>query len=444
MFTKIALPLVALLGIVVGVGAVYTTAKKESPVSVPLLDPPQKPATIEQAIYGLGLVEAQRENIPIGTAVPGVVLEVFVDGRPGYDPPHKKVGDRVRKGEPMFRIDDRDLKAELKIRESSLRAAVAQLHRLEQMPRAEDLPPAVAAVDEARARLFDSEAAYNRDLNLFQKKMLAASDFDKDRYTMQAAKASLAKAQADLAKLKAGAWKEDIEVQRAAVEQAQSQIDSIKIMLERLIVRAPVDGQILQVNVRPGQIATLAWKEPMIVLGEVNRLHVRVDIDENDLYRFREGMRAWANVKGRKDPRFPLEFVRIEPYVIPKKSLTGDNSERVDTRALQVLYALPDQRPAKVYVGQQMEVFLALGEDDKYLADNPGNRCAAGRHGARAGGQPARVHHHDGRSAALSVRSLRIPKPPGTFPTLGLQYLDGCTADTASGFLGFFPIHVVE
>ena len=164
---------------------------------------------------------------------------------------------------------------------------------------------------------------------------------------MQAARASLAKAEADLAKLKAGAWKEDIEVQRAAVEQAQSQIDSIKIMLERLIVRAPVDGEILQVNVRPGQIATLAWKEPMIVLGEVNRLHVRVDIDENDLYRFREGMAAWANVKGRKEPRFPLEFVRIEPYVIPKKSLTGDNSERVDTRALQVLYALPDQRPSQ-------------------------------------------------------------------------------------------------
>ena len=238
--------------------------------------------------------------------------------------------------------------------------------------------------------------------------MLAASDFDKDRYTMQAAKATLAKAEADLAKLKAGAWKEDIEVQRAAVEQAQSQIESIKIMLERLIVRAPVDGEILQVNVRPGQFAALAWKEPMIVLGEVNRLHVRVDIDENDLYRFREGMPAWANVKGRKEPRFPLEFVRIEPYVIPKKSLTGDNSERVDTRALQVLYALPDQPPAKVYVGQQMEVFLALGDDEKYLADTQATDCAAGRRGARAGSQPAWVHHHDRRSAALSARSYRI------------------------------------
>jgi multidrug resistance efflux pump len=236
------------------------------------------------------------------------------------------------------------------------------------MPRAEDVPPAEAAVDEAQARLLDAEAALNRDTQLFNRKMLAASDFDKDRFTVQAARATLAKTKADLAKLKAGAWKEDIEVQRAAVEQARSQLESMKIMLERLIVRAPVDGQILQVNVRPGQFAALAWKEPMIVLGDVNRLHVRVDIDENDLPRFREGVRAWATVKGRKEPRFALEFVRIEPYVIPKKSLTGDNSERVDTRVLQVLYALPDEPPIKVYVGQQMDVFLAAGENEKYLA----------------------------------------------------------------------------
>ncbi len=371
MFTKILLPLLALLGLVVGVRSVYSTAMKdkEAPVSVPVLDPPQKPAQITAGHLRTGAGGGPAREHPDRHRGAGSGHGGFVDGRPGYDPPHKKVGDRVHKGEPLFRIDDRDLKADLKTRETALQAAVAQLHRLEHMPRAEDLPPAIAAVDEARARLFDSEAAYNRDLNLFQKKMLAASDFDKDKYTRLAAKAALAHAEADLAKLKAGAWKEDIEVQRAAVEQAQSQIDSLKLLLERLVVRAPVDGQILQVNVRPGQLATLSWKEPMIVLGEVNRLHVRVDIDENDLYRFREGMTAWANVKGRREPRFPLEYVRIEPYVIPKKSLTGDNSERVDTRALQVLYALPDRPPAKVYVGQQMEVFLALEDNEKSLAE---------------------------------------------------------------------------
>jgi multidrug resistance efflux pump len=360
MFTRILLPIIALLGIVAGVGSIY--ARKEPPVATPFLPPPQPPSSSEKYIYGAGLIEAQRENIPIGTVVPGAVMEVYVDGRPGFNPPHKKVGDRVKKGEAMFRIDDRDLLAELESRVATLKAAEAQLHRLVQMPRPEDVPPAVEAVAESRARLLDAEAAYNRDLQLFQKKMLAASDFDKDRFSMQAARATLAKTDADLAKLKAGAWKEDIDVQRAAVEQARSQVDSIKIMLERLVVRAPVDGEILQVNVRPGQFAAMAWKEPMIVLGEVNRLHVRVDIDENDLYRFSEGAPAKATLKGRKAPEFPLEFVRIEPYVIPKKSLTGDNSERVDTRVLQVLYALPDDRPTKVFVGQQMDVFLTVQE----------------------------------------------------------------------------------
>ncbi|MDR3617852.1 MAG: efflux RND transporter periplasmic adaptor subunit [Paludisphaera borealis] len=372
MITRIVLPLVAVLGVLLAVQSVLpyemslksgkpVFKSKSPPVSTPLQQPPEQPSRFRESIHGMGLVESQRENIPIGTSAPGLVTEVYVDGRPEYQPPHKRVGDRVKKGEPLFSIDDRELKAELQSRSAALLAAEAQLGRLERMPRAEDVPPAEAAVEEAQAKLLDAEAAFNRDSQLFQRKMLAASDYDRDRYSVQAAKAALARSEADLAKLKAGAWKEDIAVQRAAVVEARSQVESVKIMLDRLVVRAPVDGEVLQVNVRPGQLATLSWKEPMVVLGEVKRLHVRVDVDENDLFRFREGAPAVATLKGQVKPEFPLEFFRIEPYVIPKKSLTGDNSERVDTRVLQVLYILPDNPPARVYVGQQMDVFLDVG-----------------------------------------------------------------------------------
>jgi hypothetical protein len=52
-----------------------------------------------------------------------------------------------------------------------------------------------------------------------------------------------------------------------------------------------------------------------------------------------------------------LTFCRVEPYVIPKKSLTGDSTERVDTRVLQVLYTFdPGEKP--IYLGQQMDVFI--------------------------------------------------------------------------------------
>jgi HlyD family secretion protein len=43
---------------------------------------------------------------------------------------------------------------------------------------------------------------------------------------------------------------------------------------------------------------------------------------------------------------------------VPKQSLTGNSSERVDQRVLQVIYELPDDRPVDVYIGEQMDVYL--------------------------------------------------------------------------------------
>src|SRR6516225_11269054 len=72
--------------------------------------------------------------------------------------------------------------------------------------------------------------------------------------------------------------------------------------------------------------------------GSVTPLHVRVDVDEHDAWRVRGGAPAAASPRGNGSIRIPLEFVRFEPYVVPKKSLTGDSTERVDTRVLQIIY----------------------------------------------------------------------------------------------------------
>jgi hypothetical protein len=50
--------------------------------------------------------------------------------------------------------------------------------------------------------------------------------------------------------------------------------------------------------------------------------------------------------------------VRVEPFVVPKKSLTGDTTERVDTRVLQVIYQFDPAGKPPLFVGQQVEVFI--------------------------------------------------------------------------------------
>jgi HlyD family secretion protein len=345
MVTKILLPILAVAGVSFAIFRVHAGAQPE-PVARPIVAPPTRPGPVPM-IAGSGLIEARRENIPIGVNIPGVVTEVFV-----------KKGEKVTSGAPLFKTDDREYMSMLAVRQAELVAAKAQLHKLVVSPRPEDIPPAKAAAMEAEARMEDAEAALARTERLFQRQMIAASDYDKDRYAFYAARATYSKAKADLEKILAGSWKEDIEIARAAVQLAESQVATIKTSLERLIVRAPMEGEVLQLNVRLGQFAAMTWKEPMIVLGDIKRLHVRVDIDEQDLLYFSRSAPAVATLKGRPDVQFVLKFVYVEPYVIPKQNLTGSNSERVDQRVLQVIYELPEERPLEVHIGQQMDAYL--------------------------------------------------------------------------------------
>jgi hypothetical protein len=115
---------------------------------------------------------------------------------------------------------------------------------------------------------------------------------------------------------------------------------------------------VLQVNVRPGEFAPAGvTPTPLMLFGAVTPLHVRVDIDEHEAYRVKRGAKAFAYLRGRKEINTELAFVRFEPYVIPKRSLTGESTERVDTRVLQVVYSF-DRGSLPVYVGQQMDVYI--------------------------------------------------------------------------------------
>jgi hypothetical protein len=84
---------------------------------------------------------------------------------------------------------------------------------------------------------------------------------------------------------------------------------------------------------------------------------VRVDIDENDAWRIAHGAKARANARGNPDLAVSLTFERIEPLVVPKRSLTGDATERVDTRVLQVIFSF-ERGEKPLYVGQQMDVII--------------------------------------------------------------------------------------
>lgn len=286
--------------------------KKPQPAPMPLVEPSRAPYA--ESIGARGIVESVNENVRIAPLLPGLIAEVYV-----------KVGDRVKKGDPLFRQDTRDAEA----RVANQRAQVGLLE---------------AKVHEAEVMLADRQDSFQRADKLRVKDVTSVDDQQRKFYAMRSGETALATTKADL-------------------ELAKAQLEQSLVNLDLLTVRSPRDGEILKVDLRAGEYASVPptdLNNPSLLLGETRFLQLRADVDEDSASRVRTGAPAVAFIKGMKTDPIPLRFVRIEPYVTTKKSLTGDSTERVDTRVLQVIYQF-DQNRIPVYVGQQMDVFIDGG-----------------------------------------------------------------------------------
>ncbi|KAF0234846.1 MAG: hypothetical protein FD177_409 [Desulfovibrionaceae bacterium] len=300
------LPALAILGFILAVSSALS-ARKAPPVAQPVAQPAAAP--FETYIGGAGIVEASSNNISLGASVAGIVSKVFV-----------QAGDKVGAGQPLFQIDERETLAEIAVKRAN--AAKAR-----------------GALTEATASLKDYRTQFAIVKSVTDRRAVSQDEVEKRRNAEELAKAK-------------------VESAKAAVLAAEAELDAARTTLERLTVQAPIACEVLQVNIRPGEFAaTGVLTTPLMRLGNLDRLHVRVDIDENDAWRFVKGSRAVASLRGQRDLKANLSYERVEPYILPKTSLTGSSTERVDTRVLQVIYSFAgSDLPA--FVGQQVDVFI--------------------------------------------------------------------------------------
>ncbi len=296
----------ALAGLV-GTGMLLSKMRRVAPTPPPLAQPSRSP--FGSAVAATGIIEASRENVKIAVPKPGLVRRVYVS-----------VGSRVKEGDPLVLLDDREARA----RVDAARAKVAALE-------------AVVATEEVLAQ--DMEDQYQR-VSLLEKSRVASEDERRRKeFAVKALKARVAQAGAEVSSM------------RALLVQSETE-------LETLTVRAPRDGVILQCAIRAGEHAGGGdGGDAMMVLGDVDRLQVRAEVDEQNAPLVQPGQGGMAFLKGNSASKMALRFVRIEPFVVPKRSLTGDSTERVDTRVLQVIFEF-DRPEFLVYVGQQVDVFI--------------------------------------------------------------------------------------
>ncbi len=313
-FSRTILPVLAVIGLIVAVFFIFSELPDRE-LEEPEQEPPKATGALADAsrVAGAGVVEPSSEIIDIGSALSGLVTDLRVSP-----------GDRVEKGQPLFVVDDRAVRARLS--------------------------EANAAIREARASISEAQTAQRT-----ARQQLAL-------YRDISDPAAVSRAEVIRVEGEAAAASSRLEVARARLNAAQAQAGSAQTELGRLTVRAPIAGEILAVNIRPGEfVATQGGGNalPFIQMGETSPMHVRIDIDENEAVRVDMGAPAIVSPRGAAGRQVEAAFVRAEPQIVPKRSLTNSASERVDVRVLQLIYVLPSGEATSVFrVGQQVDAFI--------------------------------------------------------------------------------------
>ncbi|WOE69189.1 efflux RND transporter periplasmic adaptor subunit [Hydrogenimonas thermophila] len=291
----------SLLGIILTVTLIL---QQSDPAKVNTEPIPKWNIPFKSFVAGTGIVEPSTRNIFVGTPVSGVVEEVYV-----------KAGNTIKKGDLLFKIDDRKLRNQL--------------------------PYLKAKVEEARSAMIKYKNIYEIDKKLYR----------------ESAGGAISKKSFEISR-------DNYLHSKAVLKTAIAKMKSIEKDIERYTIHSPIDGIVFQCNVTPGTfLEASALTSHFLVIGS-NKLNLRVNVDEYNAWRIQPGAKAVAFVRGHPEMRVPLKFLRIEPYIVPKKVMTGLPTERSDVLVLQVIYTF-DKPSFSLYVGETMDVFIDTNQSKR-------------------------------------------------------------------------------
>jgi multidrug resistance efflux pump len=239
-----------------------------------------------------------------------------------------------------------------------LRERQAQLERLRNGARNDEIRQAEALLREAEAQMSLTRAERDRRQSLLALGAVSKSELDLTNRDFETARARVDAQRERLHAVQTETRVEDLERAQAEVARAQAALEEARALLEKTVVRAPLTGRVLRRYRKTGESVSGKGDTPIVSLGDLATLRVRVDVDEGDVARLRIGQKAWVTAAAYGEQRFTGHVVRIGQALGRKNVRTDEPNERVDTKILETLVELDAGQPLPV--GLRVDTFLEV------------------------------------------------------------------------------------
>jgi HlyD family secretion protein len=292
-----------------------------------------------------GRVEPISGEIKVVSPIPNVIGEVFV-----------KAGDKVLAGEPLVRLRDPEPYARIASAEAQI--AMRKRARDDQAPssRAADRRKAEDAVADAEQAVLDASAAFDRAALENRLGRAAEADVESSRAALSRAQDDLQRQKTDLHKLEADPTTPLPTQAEGQLNVARAELWTAQATIQKLTIRAPITGTVLQVNGKAGEMASPSSPQPLVLLGDVSALRVRAELDERDFGEIKIGQAVSVRPEAFRGRELPGTVSFIAPLVEPSRTGARGQRNQTDIDVVEVLIDLAD--PGPLAVGMKVDAYF--------------------------------------------------------------------------------------
>jgi len=294
------------------------------------------------AVFASGTMDAT--EIAVSFRMPGILRS-----RPVEE------GSRVKPGELLATLDERESTARLRQAEAAQQTAQARLKDLEQGYRPQEIAEARAQVEQALANQANLEQEARRSAALFEGGAASQQRSDKDRTAAAVATQQLTAAKERLQLLQSGYRPETINAARAQLDEARAAVEAARAVWEDLQVRSPVEGVVTRTHAEVGE--TVGAGRPVATVTNISKPWVRVYIPENQIGKVRLGAAAKIKVDS-----FPArDFDGRVSYVSSQAEFTPKNVQTQEER-VKLVFAVNvtlDNRDGTLKPGMPADIYIA-------------------------------------------------------------------------------------
>lgn len=239
-------------------------------------------------------------------------------------------GDRISQGQILARMDDSSVLPQVLQARASVAAASANLDRLRNGSRAEDILSARARLDSAKARLELAEAKYQRNRFLAEEGAISRDRLDEFAIERRTAQAGVRDAQQQLAQLERGSRPEDIAQAEAQLLQAEANLRAVEVQLEDTIIRSPISGIVAQKYATAGsfvapQVTASATNSATSasIVAIASGLEILARVPEVDISQIRLGQEVEITADAFPTKTYKGQVRLIAPEAVIEQNVTS-------------------------------------------------------------------------------------------------------------------------